>query len=371
VPGGRETIGMMDTTATRERVAVVLFNLGGPDKPEAVEPFLFNLFYDPAIIRVIRPIRWLIAKLISSRRAPLAQENYAYMGGGSPILPLTRDQALALETCLKPEVEAKVFIAMRYWHPMSRETALAVKDFAPDRIVLLPLYPQFSTTTTGSSFEAWRKAAGSVGIDSSREVAICCYPRNEGFLAAHAEMISVALEKARGAEKVRVLFSAHGLPESIVKAGDPYQVQVEMTVHALVTKVRERFGADFDWRICYQSRVGPMKWLQPSTDGEIRGAGAEKTGLIIVPIAFVSEHVETLVELDIEYKKLAGEADVPHYDRVPALGTSEGFIDGLKEIVERALAREGGSGQSPCSDEGGRICRKSFTGCPCRSSAPA
>ena len=362
---------MTDNAATRERIAVVLFNLGGPDKPESVEPFLFNLFFDPAIIRVAKPLRWLIAKLISSRRAPLAQENYAYMGGGSPILPLTQEQATALETRLKPDVDARVFIAMRYWHPMSRETARAVKDFAPDRIVLLPLYPQFSTTTTGSSFKAWREAANPVGIDPSREVAVCCYPRNDGFLAAHAERIAAALEKARGTDKVRVLFSAHGLPESIVKAGDPYQVQIEMTVNALVTQIKDRFGSDFDWRICYQSRVGPMKWLQPSTDEEIRSAGSEKTGLIVVPIAFVSEHVETLVELDIEYKKLAGEVGVPRYDRVPALGTSDAFVEGLKGIVERALARETGSGQSPCSDEGGRICRKSFTGCPCRSSAPA
>ena len=362
---------MTDTSRSKERVAVVLFNLGGPDKPESVEPFLFNLFYDPAIIRVVKPLRWFIAKMISSRRAPLAQENYAYMGGGSPILPLTQEQATALETALKPDVDARVFIAMRYWHPMSLETAQAVRVFAPDRIVLLPLYPQFSTTTTGSSFDAWRKAADRVGIDQSREVAICCYPRNEGFLSAHAEAIAAALEKAKDTGKVRVLFSAHGLPESIVKAGDPYQVQVEMTVSALNQQIRDRVGSDFDWRICYQSRVGPMKWLQPSTDAEIRRAGAEGTGLIIVPIAFVSEHVETLVELDIEYKKLAGEAGVPHYDRVPALATSAAFIGGLKEIVVRALAREAGSGQSPCSDEGGRICRKSFAGCPCRSSASA
>ena len=362
---------MSGGSSARERIAVVLFNLGGPDKPESVEPFLFNLFYDPAIIRVVKPLRWLIAKLISSRRAPRAQENYAFMGGGSPILPLTRDQATALETLLQQSFDARVFIAMRYWHPISRETAQAVKDFTPDKIVLLPLYPQFSTTTTGSSFKAWREAADAVGIQNSREVAICCYPRNEGFLDAHAAAITAALEKAGNGANVRVLFSAHGLPESIVKAGDPYQLQIEMTVNMLAEEIRKRLGSDFDWRICYQSRVGPMKWLQPSTDQEIHRAGAEKTGLIVVPIAFVSEHVETLVELDIEYKKLAGEIGVPSYDRVPALGTNDAFIKGLKEIVERALAREAGSGQSPCSDEGGRICRKSFAGCPCRSSAPA
>ncbi len=361
---------MAEDLSRRERVAVVLFNLGGPDKPEAVEPFLFNLFYDPAIIRVVKPLRWLIAKMISSRRAPLAQENYAYMGGGSPILPLTRAQADALETALGTKYEVRAFIAMRYWHPMSLETAKAVKAFAPDRIVLLPLYPQFSTTTTGSSLEAWSKAAKSVGIDRSLEVAICCYPRNAGFLSGHAEAITAALEKTRG-QKVRVLFSAHGLPESIVKAGDPYQVQIEMTVNALVSDIRNRFGAEFDWRICYQSRVGPMKWLQPSTDGEIRGAGAEKTGLIVVPIAFVSEHIETLVELDIEYRKLAEECGVPSYDRVKALGTDSAFIDGLQGIVERALAWENGSGQSPRSDEGGRICPKGLSGCPCQSAAPA
>ena len=344
-----------------ERIAVVLFNLGGPDNQDAVEPFLYNLFSDPAIIRVPNVVRQLIAKIISSRRGPMARANYALMGGGSPILPETEAQAAALEAGLGGPEEVRVFIAMRYWRPFSAETAKAVKAFAPARIVLLPLYPQFSTTTTDSSLKEWRHAAEAAGLGDTPAVTVCCYPRNQGFVAAHAAMIAEALGKAKG--PVRVLFSAHGLPESIVKAGDPYQWQVEATVDTVAKRVKEiRSGADFDWRICYQSRVGPMKWLQPSTDAEIRRAGGEKTGLIITPIAFVSEHVETLVELDIEYSKLAQEAGVPSYQRVPALGTADAFIAGLKDIVGRALARKPGE---IASDEGGRLCPAGFAGCPC------
>jgi protoporphyrin/coproporphyrin ferrochelatase len=344
----------------RRRIAVVLFNLGGPDGQDAVEPFLFNLFSDPAIIRVPGVVRRLIARLISSRRGPMARANYALMGGGSPILPETTAQAEALEAQLGTLGEVRVFIAMRYWHPMSAETARAVKSFGPDRIVLLPLYPQFSTTTSGSSLLEWRRAAKAEGLSSIPEATVCCYPRNAGFAADHADRIARALKGAPG--PVRVLFSAHGLPESIVKAGDPYQWQIEATVDTVVKRVREQMGgSDFDWRICYQSRVGPMKWLQPSTDGEIRGAGAEGMGLVVTPIAFVSEHVETLVELDIEYGKLARESGVPSYIRVPALGISDGFIGGLKAAVERALARAGGG---VASDEGGRICPAGFAGCP-------
>jgi len=372
VPGADKDVedpAVTSETQSGQRIAVVLFNLGGPDKPESVQPFLFNLFYDPAIIRLIKPLRWMIAKLISSRRAPIAKENYAYMGGGSPILPLTMAQAKMLEVVLGEQVgEAKVFIAMRYWHPMSRQTAAQVKAYKPDRIVLLPLYPHFSTTTTGSSLKDWDKAARAARIDPAREVTVCCYPRNAGFLAGHAETITQALQETRDTGKVRVLFSAHGLPESIIKAGDPYQSQIELTVQSLVGRIREKIGgADFDWRICYQSRVGPMKWLQPSTDAEIGRAGSEKTGLIVVPIAFVSDHVETLVELDIEYKKLAEEAGVPFYKRVAALGTNEAFIRGLGEIVQGALARADGSGQSLGPDEGSRICASGFSGCPCKT----
>jgi ferrochelatase len=344
----------------RPRIAVVLFNLGGPDKQEAVEPFLFNLFYDPAIIRVVKPLRWLIAKLISRRRGSLARANYALMGGGSPILPETEAQAAALETALGSKGIVRVFIAMRYWHPLSLETAREVKAFKPDRIVLLPLYPQFSTTTSASSLDAWRKTAREVGLDGIDQATVCCFPRNNGFVAAHAATIGAAL--AESGPKTRVLFSAHGLPESIVKAGDPYQWQVESTVDS-ITKQIETGRGSFDWRICYQSRVGPMKWLQPSIDEEIRRAGADRTSLIVVPVAFVSDHVETLVELDIEYKKLADEAGVPAYRRLPAVGTNDRFIGGLRQAVERALGRGGGLD----SDERGRICPAQFSGCPNRA----
>ena len=353
--------GMGENEKADRRIAVVLFNLGGPNDQAAVEPFLFNLFNDPSIIRLPGLLRWLIARMISKRRGPLARSNYALMGGGSPILGLTQAQADALERSLASIGTVKVFITMRYWHPMSAETAKAVMVFEPDRIVLLPLYPQFSTTTTASSLKAWHTAARGTGLERVPTTTVCCYPRNDGFIEAQSSVITAALDKAGTGYPIRVLFSAHGLPESIVKAGDPYQWQVESTVDSIVKRLRERRGKDLDWRICYQSRVGPMKWLQPSTEAEIRQAGEEGRALIVVPIAFVSEHVETLVELDIEYGKLARDSGVPSYLRVSALGTADAFIAGLGQAVGRAMGRDGGT----ASDEGGRICPSEFSGCPC------
>ncbi len=207
------------------RTAVVLFNLGGPDRPDSVEPFLFNLFRDPAIISVPQPFRWLLAKLISGKRAPIAREIYAQIGGGSPLLDLTKEQAAALETACDGLGEVKTFICMRYWHPMSAETVRDVKEFAPDKIILLPLYPQFSTTTTGSSFKDWHRSAKKLGLKAPT-VEICCYPEAEGWIDAQAALIAEAYEKAVQDPKPRILFSAHGLPEKVIAAGDPYQWQV-------------------------------------------------------------------------------------------------------------------------------------------------
>tara|TARA_R110002094_G_scaffold73668_2_gene81484 strand:+ start:240 stop:1274 length:1035 start_codon:yes stop_codon:yes gene_type:complete len=311
--------------------AVILFNLGGPDSPEAVEPFLFNLFYDPAIIRLPTPLRWLVAKLISRRRAPIAQDIYAELGGSSPILPETEAQARALESALAGPGGAdsyRVFIVMRYWHPFAAEVAKEVKAWQPDEVLLLPLYPQFSTTTTESSFNDWTRAAKSAGLTATTR-AICCYPVEAGFIAAHAALIAPKLDEMAG-EKVRLLFSAHGLPQKIVDAGDPYQRQVEETAAAIVATLDR---PDLDWRICYQSRVGPLKWLEPSTEAEIARAGGEGISLIVVPIAFVSEHSETLVELDIEYGKLARVEGVAEYHRIRTLGIHPEFINGLVRMV--------------------------------------
>jgi ferrochelatase len=318
------------------KVAVVLFNLGGPDGPDAVRPFLFNLFNDPAIISLPGILRTPLAALISSRREESAKANYAIMGGGSPLLPETRAQATALEAALAaraPGDEIRCFIAMRYWKPLTDETATAVAAWSPDEIVLLPLYPQFSTTTTGSSAQAWAKAYKGSGKIRT----VCCYPTLGGLVEAHARLIAETWAAAGHTGPVRLLFSAHGLPEKVINGGDPYQAQIEATCAA----VAEKLGAGWDWKVCFQSRVGPMKWIGPSTDEEIRAASAEGLALVVTPIAFVSEHVETLVELDHEYGEMAREAGCPAYVRVPALGVEAGFIDSLAEMALQSLDRTG------------------------------
>jgi ferrochelatase len=337
------------------RKAVILFNLGGPDNLAAVEPFLFNLFNDPAIIRLPGVFRTLLAKLISRRRAPVAQEIYGHLGGSSPLLPQTEAQAAALKTKLTATAgndSYEVFVCMRYWHPFSAEIAAKVKSYDPDEVILLPLYPQFSSTTTASSFEDWHKAAKKVGLTASTGQ-LCCYPVEGGLSKAYAELLET--EMAAVEEKpVRVLFSAHGLPQKIVDAGDPYQWQVEQTAAAIIKQMK---APPADWTICYQSRVGPMKWLQPATTDEIEKAGRDKTGLVVLPIAFVSEHSETLVELDIEYADLAKKAGVPDYRRVPTVGVQTAFIDGLAGLV---LNIQPGTVMSAT---GGRICPSGFKDC--------
>jgi ferrochelatase len=320
-------------TGKRRRIAVVLFNLGGPDGPDAVRPFLFNLFRDPAIIGLPAPLRYPLAALIAGTRAKLAKENYALMGGGSPLLPETEKQAKALEADLAarfPDAETRCFIAMRYWKPLTGQTAKAVKAFAPDEVVLLPLYPQYSTTTTGSSLKAWKQAYGG---GPGRVSTVCCYPVDEALVQAHAELIQAAYHKAGRPGPARLLFSAHGLPEKVILAGDPYQSQIEATAAA----VAARLGEGWDWRVTYQSRVGPMKWIGPSTEDEIRAASQQGLALVVTPIAFVSEHIETLVELDHEYREVATKAGCPAYVRVPALGVWPDFIRGLGRAVQAAV----------------------------------
>lgn len=326
-----------------DRTAVVLFNLGGPDRPEAVRPFLYNLFADPAILRLPAPARQGLAWLIAKRREATARHIYDQMGGSSPILGQTLAQAAATER--KLGAGWRVFVAMRYWHPLARETVRQVALWRPRRVVLLPLYPQFSTTTTASSFSDWRKAANAVGLYAPT-TGVCCYPVEAGFVATQAEFVKAALAEAP--RPCRVLFSAHGLPQRIVDQGDPYPVQVEATARAVVTALAL---PGLDWRISYQSRVGPLAWLGPATDAEIRQAGADGVALIVVPIAFVSEHSETLVELDLEYAKLAKDAGVSHYRRVPAAGTAAAFIDGLARLA-RLAAADAPAGDAPVCGAG-------------------
>jgi ferrochelatase len=335
------------------RLAIVLFNLGGPDSPDAVEPFLRNLFSDPAIIQLPGIVRLPLARLIARRRAPVARKIYDHIGGSSPILAETQKQARALEHVLSVDgVEAKAFVAMRCWHPFSDGAAQAVRKFAPDRLVLLPLYPQFSTTTTASSLKDWDRAARKVGlkVPTSR---VCCYPDDPGFVSAAAGRIRAAMENLRPGLSYRLLLSAHGLPKRVVEKGDPYQWQVEKTARALV----DVLGMD-DWRVCYQSRVGPLKWLEPATETEIRRAGTEGKGVIIAPIAFVSEHSETLVELDIEYGKLAREAGVPDYRRAATVGADAAFVEGLGNLVRKAVGTVG-----TVNSGDGRLCPAEFCRC--------
>tara|TARA_R110002095_G_scaffold213567_1_gene204368 strand:- start:1605 stop:2681 length:1077 start_codon:yes stop_codon:yes gene_type:complete len=323
-----------------QRIAVVLFNLGGPDCPEAVKPFLFNLFSDKAIINVPQPFRWLIAKIISSRRAPVAREIYGHIGGRSPIVPETERQAEAIERVLSDLGEVKCFIAMRYWHPFADEAAAKVAAFNPDKIVLLPLYPQYSTTTTASSLkdwhQAWEKQVGpGRALSKSLETKeICCYPEAPGWIEAQAALIRHGIDQAGGTDTLRVLFSAHGLPKNVVEAGDPYQAQVERTCAAVA---KELNIPNLDWVTCYQSRVGPLEWIGPSTDDEIERAGRDGRKIVLAPIAFVSEHSETLVELDIEYGKLARQSGVETYIRVPAVGTHPAFIRELGTQIRAVL----------------------------------
>ena len=345
-------------TSAGRRIAVVLFNLGGPDDQATVRPFLFNLFNDPAIIGLPGLFRTPLANLIASRREASAQANYALMGdawnGGSPLLPETLKQAAALDARLAealPGDTVRSFIAMRYWHPLTDEAAAEVAAFAPDQVVVLPLYPQFSTTTTRSSLRAWNRAYRGPG----RSRVICCYPQADGWIEAQAGLVREGLSGI-GDRTVRVLFSAHGIPEKLVTHdGDPYREQVEATVAA----VAARAGLT-DWTLCYQSRVGPLKWLGPSTPEAIDQAGEDGVGVLVVPIAFVSEHIETLVELDQEYAELAEEKGVHPYVRVPAVGIAQPFIDALAGAVVDALDRDG-------IGPYGQGCQARWKACPCQN----
>jgi ferrochelatase len=335
------------------RVAVVLFNLGGPDGPDSVQPFLYNLFADKAIIGAPFGVRQALAWLISTLRKKSAQANYAIMGGGSPLLPQTVSQANALQEALSTKAKdqtSKVFIAMRYWKPFAKQTAKDVAQFAPDEIVLLPLYPQFSTTTTGSSVAQWNK----VYKGSGKARTICCYPILPAVIEAHAKAIETAYRMAGSPPNTRLLFSAHGLPEKIIQQGDPYQAQIEATAAA----VAQRLGDGWDWQVCYQSRVGPLKWIGPSTPEALEVAGKAGLSVLVTPIAFVSEHIETLVELDHEYAELALSLGCPKFMRVAALGIDRVFIDGLAALTQQSLGR---GGTQPCE---GWNCPADRSKCP-------
>ena len=332
--------------------AVILFNLGGPDKLESVEPFLFNLFNDPEILSIPSILRYPLAKFISKRRAPIAKNIYREIGNRSPILKLTQEQAASLENNLSKKGNYKCFVVMRCWHPRGVDVIKKVKEFNPEEIILLPLYPQFSAATSGSSISEWNDLCNKENFNVKTKT-ICCYPTENNFLQSHVNLIKKSLKNIEN-KNFKLLFSAHGLPEIKIKKGDPYQWQIEESVKAIVFRLKDK---NLDYVLSYQSRVGPLKWIGPSTDTEIIKYSKEKKGIVIVPIAFVSEHSETLVELDIEYKKLAEKNGCSFYKRVPALGVEENFIKGLTELVLKKETR----GKFVSS----LMCPSNYKKCPC------
>jgi len=318
---------------TTRRIGVVLFQLGGPDTLEAIEPFLFNLFCDPDIIDFpfARIGRKPLAKLISSTRARKVQHHYATIGGGSPIRRFTEQQARALQLNLAGAgVDARCFVAMRYWHPFTAQAIEQLQDAECDEVVLLPLYPQYSSTTTGSSLNEWRR--------HFREDIPVHYVEpfyhHELYLQALIEKIDEALARFPNPDRPEIVFSAHSVPLAVIEKGDPYQRQIEETVELLMQRG--------EWanrhRLCYQSKVGASKWLQPSLHTALRELGVENVREVcIVPISFVSDHVETLGEIDHEARAEAAHLGIGQFEMTSGLNDSPAFIAALAELVGTAI----------------------------------
>lgn len=338
------------------RVAVVLFNLGAPDGYDSVRPFLFNLFSDPAVLRLPCVLRWPMAWFIARRHARAAREIHDRSGGGSLLLNHTEAQAAALEAALA-DAGIRVFIAMRYWYPMADETAQQVADYNPDQVLLLPLYPQYSMATTASSVRMWHRSARVWRLTAPTKL-LCCYPVDRGFVDASVARIRPALSQAAAPGRPRLLFSAHGLPEWVVRAGDPYQPQCEATARAIVEALAIE---GLDWVISYQNWIGALKGLGPTTAQEIERAGRDGVPVVVYPTTFVSERAETLVEIERQYAKLALSCGVPHFERVPTVGTHPDFIAGLVRLVQSAA--DGPAGVVTNAD-GDRTCPVTCSGCP-------
>ncbi len=337
--------------------AIILFNLGGPDKLENVEPFLFNLFNDPAILDLPTFLRYPLAKLISNRRAPVAKKIYAELGGSSPILKLTREQSDALEIKLnqtQEKDEYKCFIIMRCWNPRAKDVIKDVQLYGPDEVVLMPLYPQYSAATSGSSIKEWKDVCKKNNYHVKTST-ICCYPTDQNFINAHTKEI---IKKIKDLKNFKLIFSAHGLPEKNIKKGDPYQWQVEQSVKKIVENLNDE---NLDWILSYQSRVGPLKWIGPSTETIIIENSKIGKHIVLVPIAFVSEHSETLVELDIEYKEIADANGCKNYTRVPALGINEDFIKAMSELIIKKNEYKINEDLYPPKIQ----CPSNFKKCPC------
>jgi len=318
---------------TTRRVGIVLFQLGGPDTLEAIEPFLYNLFCDPDIIDFpfARIGRKPLAKLISTTRARKVQHHYATIGGGSPIRRFTERQARALEAELvSAGLDAQCFVAMRYWHPFTSEAIAQLRDAECDEVVLLPLYPQYSSTTTGSSLNEWRR----LFQDDVPVYQVDHFYQHPVYLDAVVEKIEEALGRFALPERAEIIFSAHSVPLSVIEKGDPYQRQIEETVQLLMKR-----GA---WRnrhrLCYQSKVGASKWLQPSLHQALHQLASERVSEVcVVPVAFVSDHVETLGEIDHEAREEARQLGITQFEMTAGLNDSPKFIRALREMVMDAM----------------------------------
>ncbi len=319
------------------RVGVLLLNLGGPEKPEDVRPFLFNLFSDPEIIRIPFPfLQKPLAWFISSRRAKTSQENYQQIGGGSPLRRITEEQGQALKEALAQKgQDSEVYVGMRYWHPFTAEAIDQIKQDGIQKLVILPLYPQYSISTSGSSFrqleQMWDEDDQLKAIDYTL---IPSWYARPGYVNSMANLIRTELDKLKNPNDAHIFFSAHGVPVSYVEEfGDPYQRQIEHCTDLIM----QALGRPNEHTLAYQSRVGPIEWLQPYTEDAIEELGAKETeNLVVVPISFVSEHIETLQEIDIEYRELAEESGIHNFHRVPALNTYDGFINDLADMVDEA-----------------------------------
>jgi protoporphyrin/coproporphyrin ferrochelatase len=332
--------------APKKKVGIVLFQLGGPDSLEAVEPFLLNLFLDPDIIPM-GPLGFLrrpLAKLISSRRCIPVRGKYAEIGGRSPIGTLTERQRGALVEALSNEIDAVAVVAMRYWHPLTEEAVESLRKAGPlDEIVLLPLYPQFSYATTLSSLKEWRRVYGQPK-GGPPERTVSQFYDHPLYVQALAQRIGSVLRQFTNSSQIHLVFSAHGLPMSLVEKGDPYPNQIEATVCLVCEEGRKQFpGWPKTHLVCYQSRVGPAKWLQPPLTSTIERLGAEGVKeMLIVPISFVTEHIETLHEINIEAREEARKFGVEVFRMMPAVGDSPLFIAALKDLVLRAVGLPGG-----------------------------
>ncbi len=316
-----------------KRVGVVLFQLGGPDSLAAVEPFLYNLFCDPDIIDFpfSRIGRRPLAKLISSTRAKKAGQHYASIGGGSPIRKFTERQAAALEAHLAGVgLDARCVVAMRYWHPFTTEAIAQLREADVDQVVLLPLYPHYSKTTTGSSLNEWRRHWHNNEVPT---FSITTFYRNPLYIDALVEKINEAVAKFSDPDNVQFVFSAHSVPVSVIEKGDPYQRQIQETVEL----VMEQGAWPNPHRLCYQSKVGASKWLQPSLHTTLRSLASEQVRAVcVIPISFVSDHVETLAEIDHCAREEARHLGIEHFAMTAGLNDSPKFIEALASVVLEA-----------------------------------